>query len=275
MAKVSVIVPVYNVERYIERCLTSLYGQTMQDIQDIEVILVDDLGMDRSMDIVHHFIDCHQLAGHWHIITATINQGPGAARNIGIRYATGEYIAFVDSDDWIEPDMLQALYTAARRYDADISSSAAILDYPDGTHRLMTNPHIGSGTISVQARKYLLRHFVSNFTTMLFRREWLVSNNLYFPEANSGEDSCFMAQCYLLARSIAQTDTPYYHYIIHPQSISHRKRVYRGREKRKAFGALLQFARERNMMGTYGCVLRYVYFKKAILSSILDYIRTL
>ena len=266
------IVPVYNVERYIERCLTSLYGQSMQDI---EVILVDDLGADRSMDIVRNFIDNHQFTENWHIITAPGNHGPGAARNIGIQHATGDYVAFVDSDDWIEPDMLQALYTAALQYDADISSSAAVLDYPDDTHRLMTNPHIGSGAVSVQARKYLLRHFVSNFTTMLFRREWLVSNNLYFPEANSGEDSCFMAQCYLLAHNIAQTDTPYYHYIIHPQSISHRKRVYRGREKRKAFGALLQFARERDMMSTYGCVLRYVYIKKAIFSSITDYLRSL
>lgn len=272
MAKVSVIVPVYNVERYIERCLTSLYGQTMQDI---EVILVDDLGTDGSIDIVRQFINCHALATHWHIITAPCNQGPGAARNIGIRYATGEYIAFVDSDDWIETDMLQALYTAARQYDADISSSAAVLDYLDGTHRLMTNPHIGSGEVSVQARKYLLRHFVSNFTTMLFRREWLIANDLYFPEANSGEDSCFMAQCYLLAHSIAQTDTPFYHYIIHSQSISHRKRVYRGREKRKAFEALLQFARKRGLMGTYGHVLRWVYIKKAILSSLADYVHSL
>jgi len=272
MAKVSVIVPVYNVERYIERCLTSLHGQSMQDM---EVILVDDLGTDRSVDMARQFIDNHALTERWHIITAPCNHGPGAARNIGIRHATGEYVAFVDSDDWIEPAMLQTLYEAAVQYDADISSSAAVLDYPDDTHRLMTNPHIGSGTVSVQARKYMLRHFVSNFTTMLFRREWLVSNNLYFPEANSGEDSCFMAQCYLLAHNIAQTDTPFYHYIIHPQSISHRKKVYRGREKRKAFGALLQFARKRDMLNTYGCVLRWVYIKKAILSSIMDYIRSL
>ena len=272
MAKVSVIVPVYNVEKYIERCLTSLYEQSMQDI---EVILVDDLGTDRSMDIVRQFIDTHALTERWHIVTAPCNHGPGAARNIGIRHATGEYIAFVDSDDWIEVPMLQTLYETAIQYDADISSSAAVLDYPDNTHRLMTNPHIGSGEVSVQARKYLLRHFVSNFTTMLFRREWLIANDLYFPEANSGEDSCFMAQCYLLAHSIAQTDTPFYHYIIHSQSISHRKRVYRGREKRKAFEALLQFARKRGLMGTYGHVLRWVYIKKAILSSLADYVHSL
>lgn len=272
MAKVSVIVPVYNVEQYIERCLTSLHEQTLLDT---EVILVDDLGTDSSMDIVRQFIDTHALVGRWHIITAPCNHGPGAARNIGIHAATGEYIAFVDSDDWIEAPMLQTLYEAALQCRADISSSAAVLDYPDDTHRLMTNPHIGSGEISIQARKYLLRHFVSNFTTMLFRREWLVKNGLYFPEANSGEDSCFMAKCYLLARSIAQTDTPYYHYIIHSQSISHRKRVYRGKEKRKAFGSLLRFARERGLMNTYDNVLRWVYIKKAIISSIMDYIRSL
>ena len=264
--------PVYNVEKYVERCIASLHGQSMQDV---EVLLVDDLGTDKSVDIIQHFIDSHALTDNWHILKAPCNKGPGAARNIGIEAASGEYVAFVDADDWIEKDMLQTLYQSAIQYDADISSSAAVLDYADGTHHLMTNPSVGCGQISVWARKYLLRHFVSNFTTMLFRRDWLINNQLRFPTANSGEDSCFMAECYLLARNIAQTDTPFYHYIIHSQSISHKKRVYRGKEKRKAFGALLRFARDRGLMKEYGGVLYWVYIKKAILSSIMDYIKSL
>lgn len=264
--------PVYNVEKYVERCINSLHGQSMQEV---EVLLVDDWGTDKSVDIIQQFIDIHALADKWHILQAPCNKGPGAARNIGIEAAKGEYVAFVDADDWIEKDMLQTLYQSAIQYDADISSSAAVLDYADGTHRLMTNPHIGCGKVSVKQRKYLLRHFVSNFTTMLFRRDWLIDNQLCFPTANSGEDSCFMAECYLLARSIAQTDTPFYHYIIHSQSISHRKRVYRGKEKRKAFGELLHFARERGLMQVYGSVLYWVYMKKAILSSIIDYMKSL
>lgn len=271
MSKLSVILPIYNVAPYIVRCMESLRAQTLSNL---EVLFVDDWGVDNSVELIEAYIRSHSLSDDWHVLHTPSNSGPGAARNVGIEAAKGEYIAFVDGDDWIEPQMLETLYAMAKEYDADLSSSAAILDYPDGSHRLMLNPSVGSGPVTMAMRKHLICHFVSNFTTMLFRREWLMAEDLRFPVATSGEDSCFMGQCYLLCHRIAQCDTPFYHYLIHSSSISHRRHVYRGRQKREAFGALIAFAHQRNLWPEYKWELIWVYFKKAVVSSIVDYIKS-
>lgn len=271
MYHVSIILPVYNVAPYIVRCMDSLRVQTLPNL---EVLFVDDWGADNSVAVIEEYICSAGLSADWHVLHTPCNSGPGAARNVGIEAAKGEYVAFVDGDDWIEPNMLETLYHMAQKHGADLSSSAAVMDFADGSHRLMLNPSVGSGPVTTDMRKYLLRHFVSNFTTMLFRREWLVAEALRFPTATSGEDSCYMGQCYLLCRRIAQCDTPFYHYLIHPSSISHRRHVYRGWQKREAFGALLSFARRRGLWPEYKLELIWVYFKKAVVSSIVDYIKS-
>ena len=276
---VSVIVPVYRVEDKIQRCLDSLLAQDMATLPSgerlLEVLLVDDRGGDQSMALCEHYIATHHLESDWHILTMPANGGPAAARNLGIGQAKGEYIAFCDADDWVEPNMYETLYHQARQYDADLSSAAAVLDYPDGSHRRMTNPEVAQGELTVANRKHILKHFISNFTTMLFRREWLLENGLRFPDSRSGEDSCFMGCCYLLCRRIAQCNEPFYHYVIYPTSISHSKHVYRGRQKREAFRQLLLFAKDHGLWPQYKWVLRWVYFKKAIITSILDYLKSL
>ena len=269
MRKVSVIVPVYNVETYIEECMDSLYKQTFTDV---EVIFVDDRGADNSISIVREYIHTHQLEDSWRIVEMPENGKPARARNYGLSYATGDYVLFVDADDWIETSMIENLYQAAQRYNADISSSAAILDYSDGLHKTLYNPYVGNGEISDKKRRYLLRHYVSNFTTMLFRRSWLQENEILFPISISGEDSSFMGQCYLVCRSIAQTNVVYYHYRIHANSISHRKRVYRGAQKRVAFRALIEFARDKRLLSKYRWTLYWVCFKKVVITSFVDYI---
>lgn len=270
--KISIILPVYNVASYVNRCLDSLLSQTLQDI---EVIFVDDRGSDNSIDVIHNYIVSHHLELHWHVIASPQNSGPALARNLGLSTVQGEYIAFVDADDWIEPNMMQTLYDTAIEYQADICSSAAILDYPNGSHKTMLNPYVGSGTITTKKRKYLLRHYVSNFTTMLFKRDWLNQYQLQFPNAKSGEDSSFMGQCYLVANNIAQLNDTFYHYVIHSASISHRKGVFRGMEKHKAFSALFHFAQNNQLMHQYRWSLYWIYIKKVIITSIADYIKTL
>ncbi len=272
MMKVSIIVPIYNVAQYVERCMESLRNQTMQDF---EVLCVDDHGQDASVSIIQEYISANGLGERWRVLETPTNSGPAVVRNIGIQAAIGEYIAFVDSDDWIEPDMLEVLYRNAVAYQADLSSGACVWDYPDGIRCIACNPHVGSGTIDRQQRKYLLKHYVSNFYTMLFRRAWLLDNGILFPNAKSGEDSSFMGQCYLMAERVVQIDKPIYHYVIHKQSISHRRGVWRGGEKKKAFDALLLYAQEHGIWHEYKLVLHWVYFKKVIVTSIIDYIHSL
>lgn len=269
MKKVSIIIPVYNVAPYVTACMDSLRAQTMQDI---EVIFVDDRGTDDSVQMIADYIVLHGLQSAWRIVTMPENGKPAKARNFGLSFATGQYVLFIDSDDWIEPHMVEILYNNACQYDADISSSAAILDHADGSHRVLYNPSVGSGTLTDRQRRYILRHYVSNFTTMLFLRSWLIENDIVFPHSYSGEDSSFMGMCYLMCRRIAQIDQPLYHYRIHEDSISHTKRVYRGAQKRIAFRALLDFARTKGILSRYRCTLYWVYFKKAVVTSVLDYI---
>lgn len=272
MPKVSVIIPVYNASAWIERCLESLFAQTLHEL---EILLVDDHGTDDSMLLARRFVHAHSAICNVSFLQTNQNAGPAMARNVGLQHATGEFVAFVDADDWIEADMYELLYLNAKQWDAEVSSAAAILDYPDGHHELMHNPRVENGRVTPRSKRYLLRHFVSNFTTMLFRRDWLLKHGMSFPLAKSGEDSSFMGQVYLMVERIAQIDDAKYHYVIHSQSISHKRGVYRGKEKQKAFKALLDFAHDKHLWSDYEWTLRWVYFKKAVISSWVDYIKSI
>lgn len=117
--KVSIIVPVYNVEKYLERCINSLKNQTLEDI---EIILVDDSSTDSSLEI------CKKMAtedSRIKVITK-VNEGAGYARNAALEIATGEYIGFVDSDDFVEMDMFKTLYEKSMKYNSDLVMSGVL-----------------------------------------------------------------------------------------------------------------------------------------------------
>ena len=117
--KVSIIVPVYNVEKYLERCINSLKKQSLKDI---EIILVDDSSTDSSLEI------CKKMAADDSRIKVIhkVNEGAGYARNTALGIATGEYIGFVDSDDFVEPDMFKTLYEKAVQYESDLVMSGVL-----------------------------------------------------------------------------------------------------------------------------------------------------
>lgn len=117
--KVSIIVPVYNVEKFLERCVISLQNQT---VRDIEIILVDDSSTDSSLQI------CNRLAQADSRIKVIhkVNEGAGKARNAALSIATGEYIGFVDSDDYVEPDMYRTLLEKAEEHNSDLVMSGVI-----------------------------------------------------------------------------------------------------------------------------------------------------
>lgn len=112
--KISIIVPIYNTEKFLSRCVSSILGQTYKNI---EVILVDDGSTDTSLELCHHFNSQDDRVKVFH----RDNAGAGAARNFGIEQATGNYIGFVDADDWVDSDMYQYLYDLMMQYNADIT----------------------------------------------------------------------------------------------------------------------------------------------------------
>ena len=115
---ISVVIPVYNAEKFIEKCVRSLFEQTFDQV---EYIFVDDCSTDNSIAILQSLIDkCQNRADNVIIINNKVNQGVAVARNIGLSNAKGKYIIFCDSDDWIDPQMLQKMYSIALGTDADV-----------------------------------------------------------------------------------------------------------------------------------------------------------
>ena len=126
MKKLSIIVPCYNVENFIDRCLSSLTGQTLSK-ECYEIILVDDASTDRTWQHINEWEKKYPdliLAVH-----CDENGKMGRARNIGLSYATGEYVGFTDSDDWVEPEMFAALLAEAEKNKEDVVSCGHIRDY--------------------------------------------------------------------------------------------------------------------------------------------------
>ena len=121
MAKISVVIPMYNVEDYLRECLDNIIGQTLKDI---EIICVNDGSTDRSSEILEEYTKKDNRIKVIH----KENSGLVSARKTGVSLAKGKYIGYVDSDDWIEPEMYMELYTLAEKYDVDFVSSGYFLE---------------------------------------------------------------------------------------------------------------------------------------------------
>lgn len=273
MAKISIIIPVYNASKYIERCLQSVEAQTLTGL---EVLMIDNCGTDDSIAKAEAFVAQSKRADiSWRVARTATNDGPSAARNLGLQLATGEYVAFLDADDWVEPDMYESLYkqsAVSGQQSADMSCGNLVQDFEDGRpSRELHNVVMPKGELTPAERKRLLTHFVSYFTTFIYRREWLIANAIIFPATRSAEDSSFLACCLLVANRIAQTDKPFYHYIIHAGSLTQR-RVWKGRDKRRAFRMTLGFAKRQGLYRMYRWQLRFLYIKKALLVPIVEYL---
>ena len=127
MPKVSVIIPVYNVQEYLRECLESLVNQTIKD--DLEVIIVNDGSKDNSQNIIDEYVEKYPELFKSYIKE---NGGQGSARNYGVKKASGEYIGFVDSDDYIENDMYEILYNEGIKKKLDIVVCDMAWVYEDG-----------------------------------------------------------------------------------------------------------------------------------------------
>lgn len=210
--KVSVIVPVYNAEKYLLECLESIAAQTLEGIQ---VLLIDDGSKDSSGQICKDFISAHPNFEYYH----KENGGTASARNVGLSNARGEYIGFVDSDDWLEPNMFETMYRAVKEADADIvyCKMPGLTDYVDipvGVYR---------EEICDVIYPALLPHVVESGTfrtvdwgnwSRLYRRTMVHGYNICFYEKSRRcEDFAFSVECALHADSYVILDAgELYHY---------------------------------------------------------------
>lgn len=205
----SVIVPVYGVEKYIAQCARSLFSQ---DMQGLEFIFVDDCSPDSSIPILETIINCEypSLKEDIQIIRLPQNKGVSNARNVGISKATGDYVTFCDSDDWIEADMYSNLHSTAKETNADISACNFVNEY-DGYTRVIHQPY--SSDMEINMRRLLVGDIFPSLCTSIVRRSLYVNHFVTFPEEmNMGEDLAVNVCLYCHAARIVSLSKPFYHY---------------------------------------------------------------
>lgn len=227
MIKVSIIVPVYNVEKYIDRCLNSLVNQTLKDI---EILIINDGSPDNSIKICEKYA----LKDNRIKIYNKENEGLGLTRNYGIERAIGEYISFVDSDDYVSLDMCEKLYKSAKKYNADIVYGGI---YYDNNNKITQKKYVekdkvwtGEGEV-----KSLLLDFIAtepqekNDTIMevsvwkaLFKKEIFDINNIRFVSEREfiSEDVIFDIDFFLKSEKIVAIPDCVYYYVVNPNSLS-------------------------------------------------------
>lgn len=212
---ISVIVPVYNVERYIRQCVESILEQTYADL---EIILVDDGSTDGSGSIC----DEYKLKDNRVVVIHKCNGGLSEARNAGLDIARGEYIGFVDSDDYIEPDMYEVLYKNCERYAADLAAARFVKFNTQGEVRKNFTENI-----EVFSREEMLRLFIvgdrryeitMSVWDRLYKRELI--SDLRFPVGKCYEDIVFSTKVIEKSKINVYIDRALYHYRLREDSIS-------------------------------------------------------
>lgn len=207
--EISVIVPIYNVEQYIEKCLRSLFEQTKTD--QVEFILVNDCTPDGSIEIVHRVISEYpDLVVK--VLQHDVNKGVAATRQTGIDAAIGEYTIQIDSDDWCEPNMLEELYRAANNNDADIVCCdfylTKINDEVIKTQNITTIDGLEC------ARLCLSRKIHPGLWTKLIRRNLYTKHNIKINcGINMGEDLITSVRLFTFANKVIYIPQAFYHYI--------------------------------------------------------------
>ncbi len=212
--KISIIIPVYNVAPYVEQCIKSVLSQ---DYEDIEIIIVDDCSTDNSMELVREMLK--ETSRTVYILTHQYNRGLSAARNTGIMRATGEYIYFIDSDDYIESDCISSLVKTAQIYpkaEMIIGSSKAVpagINFVDFADRADLKEYYDDRN---QIKKMMLvdHQFPYVAWNRLINRDWLLKHGLFFKEGIIFEDLhwTFFAAKYITGIAFYKRNIYYYRY---------------------------------------------------------------
>ena len=207
MPDVSVIIPVFKVEKFIERCAVSLMGQTLQDV---EFIFVDDASPDDSIVILNEVLKKYP-GRNVRIVTHETNKGLPAARNTGLSHATGEYIYHCDSDDWVESDMLEKMYAAAKEKEADMVYCDFFISF-EKNERYMHNPSYSTGD-ELMKRGFLGGMTKYNVWNKLVRRSIYSDNGILFPAGHGMGEDMTMIQIAAVSDKVVHVPEALYHYV--------------------------------------------------------------
>ena len=209
--KLSVIVPFYNRVKTAARCLDSLLAAS---VDEMEIIAVDDGSADETWDILKHY---SSQDNRIKVIRQT-NKGPSAARNRGLEAASGEFVAFCDSDDRVHPEIYRTMLAEQQKYNADVVICGLNIVYASGNKTLV--PPVSGGDFKQEVSDHIIRQFyggdpacLAGMGNKIYRRKLIESNNMRFDESlHRGEDWWFNLHVYENADSVALTGDALYYY---------------------------------------------------------------
>lgn len=215
MNKISIIIPVYNVEKYLEKCLESIINQSLKEI---EIILINDCSLDGSLEIIKKYA---QKDNRIILINKKENEGVSEARNSGIKIARGEYILCIDGDDWIEKECLKEMYEIAKRNEAEVVVSDFYLDYGNGNIIYQIDQK-SETEVFLEKNESIKNIFSGNgfpsIWNKLVKREIYEKNNIKFPSNISmGEDLLTVLSLIYSSTKIVKLNKAYLHYIQNPK----------------------------------------------------------
>lgn len=251
--KISVIVPLYNVQDYMRKCVDSIMNQT---IKNIEIILVNDGSKDKSGDICEEYKEKDSRI----IVIHKRNGGLSSARNAGLEIATGELISFIDSDDWIEPDYLQILYEGIIEYNADIS--VMHLFKITNHEKISFTTKKRDGWVKFNRYKAMESFFANDFIgysacNKLYRRE--LFNNILYPEGMLMEDKATTYKLIYKSNLVVVNLSRKYHYYLRADSIMQSKFNRKKFDSLKVHMEQIDFV-DKNYPELYGLIrARYAY----------------
>ncbi len=223
--KLSIIVPVYNAERWLRRCVKSLLNQDI-DKSEYEILLVDDGSTDGSLVLAHQLA---AEAGNVRVFTQP-NAGPGAARNRGIDNAKGQYLMFVDADDYIKPKSLSSILDLAISNDIDLCLYRIIIVTKDNdTQQQNSSPLISAPTLL--SEENLIRYPFGSACKCLFRKNMIDEHNIRFAPITYDEDTLFMTTVIAFSEKVVDTGSYIYIYDL-TKSPSSRKEIIQRTKKR-------------------------------------------
>lgn len=252
MIKISVIVPVYNVEEYLEKCLNSLVNQTLKDI---EIIVVNDGTKDNSQDIIDKFSKKYKNIKSY----IKENGGLSSARNYGLKYAKGEYIAFVDSDDYVENNMYENMYNKAKEGNFDIV--ACDLKYMYGEEEVLAHSNLKKDLTTKEEIKKSYIYIYPAAWNKIYKKELL--KDIEFKEKVWFEDVEFLYRLYPRINSIGYINKYYYNYVQREGAIT---RIFNNKlyDYINNWNGIIDFYKKENLYDEYRkeleyCYVRYIY----------------
>lgn len=261
MPKVSIIVPIYNVEMYIGKCLETLVNQTLKDI---EIILVNDGSKDGSAEIAKKYLKKYPEKI---IYLEKENGGLSDSRNYGLPHAKGEYIAFLDSDDYVEENMYEEMYELAKKEDSDMVQCNFYWEYPDKNKK-----KIGELRQYSNKKEMLVKTRVEAWNKLI-KREILEQNpEIKFPKGLRYEDVEFTYKLVPYVEKVSILNNPFIHYIQRGNSISNTQNE-RTKEIFDVLDNVIKYYKEKNLYEEYEEQLEYVYVKTVFCRSLLRMVK--